>query len=363
MFKGILAALAIIEAALNETEHHRCFKLTDQLRECTGLPYRVARGLVYDSHRFLALPDGKQEQMLDPGWWQKVENAIDACYNNLHRLVPAQFYSDDRFLSETMTSELPDFFCKDDLEIKQFIVKKGIIKIGESAFRHCCNLDRVVFEDREVPLEIGYAAFRQCEKLKRVQIANITRLGKLCFSESGLEEVEIDGNLAEIPARAFFGCKNLYTISLPWRIEIGDEAFKDCSALEEVKVQNSPFKYIGSIGREAFSGCKNLRTLSSAASRIEDKAFAGCEKLEALYLDDSPCEMSEDLINRCFVFPRIEFNSRLWEDTEFNSLLAATIPSMPIPGWMEEALDQLKDNPSTTETVNEKIDNNKEKQP
>ena len=64
-------------------------------------------------------------------------------------------------------------------------------------------------------------------------------------------------------------------------VEIGDYAFKGCTALESIKLNEGIIR----IRSGAFNGCTNLKTISFPESlqKIYDYAFQGCTVLEDIY--------------------------------------------------------------------------------
>ena len=80
--------------------------------------------------------------------------------------------------------------------------------------------------------------------------------------------------------RAFHGCINLTTLSLPNATDIGEDAFASCNKLTNVSLPNAT-----NIGTQAFGVCTSLTTLSLPnAIKIGDHAFVNCTKLEDLSL-------------------------------------------------------------------------------
>lgn len=61
-------------------------------------------------------------------------------------------------------------------------------------------------------------------------------------------------------------------------IEIGENAFADCSSLSQIKLSNE----LTTIKANAFAGCNNLTRIifPNTIKNIADGAFAGCSKLD-----------------------------------------------------------------------------------
>ena len=73
---------------------------------------------------------------------------------------------------------------------------------------------------------------------------------------------------------------------------IGNEAFRDCTNLQEVVISEG----ITEIGMSAFSGCTGLReiVILSSTTKIREWAFSSCSSLEIVHL---PAEVSNIEIN------------------------------------------------------------------
>ncbi|MEG1710884.1 MAG: leucine-rich repeat domain-containing protein, partial [Clostridia bacterium] len=62
----------------------------------------------------------------------------------------------------------------------------------------------------------------------------------------------VEYNVTSIGNRAFYGCANLTTITLPRSVtSIGNEAFRDCISLSSITLPSS----VTSIGEETFRDC------------------------------------------------------------------------------------------------------------
>ena len=102
-------------------------------------------------------------------------------------------------------------------------------------------------------------------ELSKTEAAAVTDLGQR-FRNSNItsfNELQYFTGLTTISERAFSGCQQLKSITLPTTITcIGDNAFTGCQALE---VLNIPAN-VASIGESALAGLKSLRTLTVDAS-------------------------------------------------------------------------------------------------
>lgn len=163
--------------------------------------------------------------------------------------------------------------------------------IGSSAFEDCNLLTEAIFGIVE---NIGTNAFADCSSLARFNNSQfpdtLSSIGSDAFKGVGITEADLRKSTSltqlnpntfkdcpnlvavylplcavnNIPTGFLAGCKKLTTIGFPEDKDhniigietISSEAFKDCSALEEVDL-----KLVYSIGSAAFAGCTKLKRI------------------------------------------------------------------------------------------------------
>lgn len=157
--------------------------------------------------------------------------------NNCNAIIRTK---DNTLIASCMSTKIPDtvvgweyaFSRRED--IKEFIVPKSIVTIGNSSFSGCKQLKNIVFHNAVV--EIGERAFEFC----------------------GLETITLPSSITYIGHRAFMDCKELKTVLLSDSLrEIEEYAFYGCTALEELVIPHS----VKSIGENAFKDCRNLKRI------------------------------------------------------------------------------------------------------
>ncbi len=102
-----------------------------------------------------------------------------------------------------------------------------------------------------------------------------------------VERIVFTSSVRHIGNGAFSGFSSLTTLSIPSSVTtIGDEAFRDCTALTRVYIAN------GDVGENAFHGCTSLVTLSvGSTALVSDNAFEGCTALSSVtYLSNYPSQ-------------------------------------------------------------------------
>lgn len=166
------------------------------------------------------------------------------------------------------------------------------------------KLEKVTVKDG---LLVGASSFSDCVKLKEIN-------GAITFSESTgafkgcVELPEINITNTVIPADAFSGCTKLENVLnngkqvLP--TSVGNQAFMDCVALEEMNLSLAT-----KIGEQSFKGCTALYGVTDAAesnkkimyvgaTTIPFEAFEGCTALEYVHLMEAT-SFAEDIFKTC----------------------------------------------------------------
>ncbi len=96
---------------------------------------------------------------------------------------------------------------------------------------------------------------------------------------------KIPNYIEAIGKEAFFGCKNLTSITIPNSVtSIGESAFYGCEKLISITIPDS----VASIGEGAFSGCTGIKSLfiPQSVTLIENNIIDGCSELETISVEE-----------------------------------------------------------------------------
>ena len=159
--------------------------------------------------------------------------------------------------------------------IRSVTIPDSVEKIWDS-FEGCKNLEVIRFGNG---LRFVAGAFKYCENIKEVYIDSIEAWCNILFNGWGDEtplhsgailyiggepaiDIYIPDGIEKISGGAFYGYKWLKSISFPGRIDIGYQAFEDCSRLQIME-----FRDDGNFDTDAFNGCSALLVIKIPAMK------------------------------------------------------------------------------------------------
>ena len=154
-------------------------------------------------------------------------------------------------------------------------------------FQGCTNIETVTFNSNNVQdakVTISDNMFVDCKKLTSIDLSNVSlndeKIGENAFKGcTALSEVKFAANTKAISQNAFSGCTALTAVDLKDKQTqtIGQGAFQNCTSLATLSLPAS----LTSIGASAFNGnaIKHI-TIPSSVTEIGNAAFANCSALE-----------------------------------------------------------------------------------
>ena len=118
----------------------------------------------------------------------------------------------------------------------------------------------------------------------------VKAIGDEAFKDAtALEKVVIPEGVEKIGKSAFENCSALKEVSFPSTVTvITESAFKNCDALTEVVIPDTVTK----IGAYSFYACDGVKKISigKGVTYIDREAFAGCVNVENIYYNPVDCE-------------------------------------------------------------------------
>ena len=125
----------------------------------------------------------------------------------------------------------------DCTSLKEITLPK-VIRISEMAFEKCSSLSEVALSNKIY--SIYYDAFKDCISLKNIELPeSLNYLDDGVFYNTGLTSITIPSKITDINQNLFRHCTSLENVILPKNIKwIGDSAFKGCTALENITIDN-----------------------------------------------------------------------------------------------------------------------------
>ena len=214
-------------------------------------------------------------------------------------------YLEEIGLPETLKKIATNAF-KDCVALKEIVVPNSVEYIQSSAFAGCTALQKMTLpfvglaistNEQGGELEISQQHFGYI--FGHNSTANQVKDVPETLTEVVLTKAE------KINARAFSGCSYLVSVTLPSTLkELGDGAFKDCTALENVNfatVQDRNDEDIewtlDTIGISTFDHCSSLEyiTLPASVKNLGDYAFYYCTSLKEIVTDGAFVDLGVDV--------------------------------------------------------------------
>jgi hypothetical protein len=154
-------------------------------------------------------------------------------------------------------------------------------------------------------IRIERRAFSGCGNLTSLSLpSGLANIGEEAFQNSSLASVIIPSRVAEIGPGAFAGCSSLSSVTLPESlVSIGERAFTGCG-LTSVVVPS------GAIGHSAFESCRSLtNAILKRGVSLGPLAFSFCINLTQIELPEDLKNIPNGTFAECIRLARITIPS------------------------------------------------------
>lgn len=181
-----------------------------------------------------------------------------------------------------------------------------------SSFYGCPNLETLTLSDSVTRI----TACGNNPKLKSVTFGKgIVNIGANAFSDcTSLKSIHIPNSVTTIEGRAFYECADLTSVTIPSSVPSIDRMlFQSYTSLTDVVIPNG----VTSIGDQAFMGCTNLErvTIPDSVTGIDNWAFEGCQSLTDVYYGGTEAQWKaiqiEEEKNQALTSATIHYNSTM----------------------------------------------------
>ena len=128
---------------------------------------------------------------------------------------------------------------------------------------------------------------------------NLVSIGEQAFKDcSSLKNIKIPESLDALSSETFANCTSLSKVDLGNNLNtIGPSAFKGCTSLQKIEIPMSVYGF----GVESFSGCTSLQfvKLTDGIKSIGKNAFNGCTGLEGVEFSKNLVSIGEGTFTNC----------------------------------------------------------------
>ena len=263
--------------SIGESAFEHCIRLTDINVDIENRHYYSQNGVVFskDQTILICCPAGKNGEYAIP---ESVESIGDDAFRTCVGLTAIT-------IPDTVTS------------------------IGETAFINCWSLTEITIPTSVE--SIGNGAFAECYDLNKIIIPNSVKvIGSRAFEETAYykDETNWDNDVLYID-NALIEARNSisgdYTVKNGTTI-IADSAFRDCQFLTGVTCTDS----VTSIGYRAFDGCSNLTSVTLPnITNINNYTFYNCNSLTEVNIGIGVASIGGFAFDNCSSLMRINVDS------------------------------------------------------
>lgn len=204
---------------------------------------------------------------------------MDSVYNNY-------VYKQGSITLDRKLTYIPAFAFTGKGELTSFTIPQCVTEIQNGAFLDCIYLKNFTMRGKYYSsgmsdsvssiIRLGDNVFMHCRSLEKIQMPELTKLGKNTFNGcTKLSSVSFSKKVAIIPSGCFKDCETLNNLTFLGCKTIDEEAFSGCSALTTIAIPK-----VTEVGMKAFANCTKLQKIDDPKfTLLDDEAFIGCKAL------------------------------------------------------------------------------------
>lgn len=213
-------------------------------------------------------------------------------------------------VDETACTTIEEYAFRNCLALVTIILPNSIQSIGQYAFYNCEALTLLVNPGKVAILPtslatLGQYAFAECSSLTRILFPeNLVTIGTNSFENcTALFDVKFQNSV--IGQAMFKGCTSLLFIDLNDSTTLLASTFEGCTSLEHFIIPES----VTSIGNRAFFGCTSLVEIiiPAAVTSVGTEVFRNCTSLVHAYFKNS--KMGANMFNNCTSLQFVDLNT------------------------------------------------------
>lgn len=224
-------------------------------------------------------------------------------------------------------TEIAEYTFADCKLLASVTLGNRLTAIGDRAFNSTALTSLVLPETLRT---IGEWSFYNCPLTTLTLNEGLQSIGSRAFYGVSIETLDVPASVTSLGSYAFSNCKNLTTVSLGAGItKIEDYTFNSCAKLSQVA-----FPAVTEIGASAFKGCTALTSLplNDRIVALGSSAFSGCTGITEVTLPNSVTSMGSSVFEKCTALTSATLGTGIASvpDYTFNgctALAAVTLPA------------------------------------
>lgn len=246
-------------------------------------------------------------------------NAFDGCIGLASLSIPSKVSSigEKAFYGCTGLNEmeLPDNLTRlersafeECTSLASIHIPSSLTAIGEKAFYNCSSLMTVSIPSSVAG--VGENAFSGCTSLPVIDNIRYADTYLVAAVPKDLTEYHIKEGTRFIGTYAFYGCRNMTSLSLPETVSnIYTDAFQNCTGMTSISLPSS----LKSLATRAFCNCVALTSLTLPVnlSYIGEGAFENCSNIPSVSIPNSVKDIGAAAFQNCSKLSNVSIGNSL----------------------------------------------------